>query len=156
MGVEGKPLKRLMSIFGIACTGLKAGVNEKGDGRQQMTGQAESATTTSSSNPARPRSSPQCRCESLVPAQGANLLECKVGSGGAPGFFDSANFAGSTAPTWKLTAGIECSGSRLYSEKSSPPIVGSTIFRRFDHQAFFQAATSFWLAPGLLYIAGAK
>jgi hypothetical protein len=30
MGVEGKPLKRLMSIFGIACTGLKAGVNEKG------------------------------------------------------------------------------------------------------------------------------
>ena len=30
---------------------------------------------------------------------GANLLECKVGSGGAPGFFDSAIFAGSTAPT---------------------------------------------------------
>jgi hypothetical protein len=30
---------------------------------------------------------------------GANLLECRVGSGAAPGFFDSANFAGSTAPT---------------------------------------------------------
>ena len=30
---------------------------------------------------------------------GANLLECKVGSGGAPGFFDSAIVAGSTAPT---------------------------------------------------------
>src|SRR5438128_11755065 len=58
---------------------------------------------------------------------GANLLECKLGSGDAPGFFDSAIFAGSTAPTWKSTAGIECSGSRLYSEKSSPPMVGSTI-----------------------------
>jgi hypothetical protein len=30
MGREGKPVKRLMSIFGGACTGLKAGVNEKG------------------------------------------------------------------------------------------------------------------------------
>jgi hypothetical protein len=63
MGVEGKPLKRLMSIFGIACTGLKAGVNEKGDGRQQMTGQAESATTISSSNPAPLPSLPPPRSE---------------------------------------------------------------------------------------------
>src|SRR5437763_10299856 len=58
---------------------------------------------------------------------GANLLECRVGSGAAPGFFDSANFAGSTAPTCKLAVGMECSGTKLYSEKSSPPIVGSTI-----------------------------
>src|SRR5436853_6376294 len=56
---------------------------------------------------------------------GANLLECKLGSGDAPGFFDSAIFAGSTAPTWKSTAGIECAGSKLYSDKPSPPMVGS-------------------------------
>ena len=30
---------------------------------------------------------------------GANLLECKLGSGDAPGFFDSAILVGSTAPT---------------------------------------------------------
>jgi len=31
--------------------------------------------------------------------RGANLLECKLGSGDAPGFFDSAILVGSTAPT---------------------------------------------------------
>ena len=30
---------------------------------------------------------------------GANLLECKLGSGGAPGFFESAIFSGATTPT---------------------------------------------------------
>ena len=30
---------------------------------------------------------------------GANLLECKLGSGGAPGFFEAAIFSGATAPT---------------------------------------------------------
>src|SRR5438045_8838397 len=55
---------------------------------------------------------------------GANLLECRLGSGGAPGFLLSATFAGSTAPTLNMNAGIEWSG-RLYSEKSSPPIVAS-------------------------------
>src|SRR4029077_13833927 len=87
---------------------------------------------------------------------GANLLECRVGSGAVPGFFDSANFAGSTAPTWKLTAGIECSGRRLYSEKSSPPMVASTISTFGSPSVFFQAATSCLVSSGLLYIAGAK
>src|SRR5207247_10413239 len=56
---------------------------------------------------------------------GANLLECKLGSREAPGFFDSAILAGSTAPTWKSTAGTECPGGRAYSEKSSHPMAGS-------------------------------
>ncbi len=38
---------------------------------------------------------------------GANLLECRLGSGAPPGFFDSAIFSGATAPTWKSTAGME-------------------------------------------------
>ena len=55
---------------------------------------------------------------------GANLLECRLGNGVAPGFLLSATFAGSTAPTLNMKAGTEWSG-RLYSLKSSPPIVGS-------------------------------
>ncbi len=38
---------------------------------------------------------------------GANLLECRLGSGAAPGFRLSAYFAGSTAPTLNMQAGIE-------------------------------------------------
>src|SRR5438876_10903051 len=37
---------------------------------------------------------------------GANLLECKLGNG-VPLFFDSATFAGSTAPTTNMNAGRE-------------------------------------------------
>src|SRR5437588_12958383 len=81
---------------------------------------------------------------------GANLLECKLGGGDAPGFFDSAIFAGSTAPTWKSTAGIECSGSRLNSEKSSPPMVGSTSSTFFSPSVFLQTATSRLVNSGLL------
>src|SRR6266567_5654963 len=54
---------------------------------------------------------------------GANLLEYRLGSG-TPVFFDSATFAGSTAPTTNMSAGMERSG-RLYSQKSSAPILGS-------------------------------
>ena len=31
--------------------------------------------------------------------KGANLLECKLGNGAAPGFLEAAIFSGATAPT---------------------------------------------------------
>src|SRR5207237_3676911 len=81
---------------------------------------------------------------------GANLLECKLGNGVAPGFFDSAIFCGSTAPTWKSTAGTECSGNKLYSEKSSPPMVGSEASTFCSPSVFFQTAAKRFVNSGLL------
>ena len=54
-----------------ACTGPKAGINAKNPRRAIAVDHATVAflEITSSSNPAPPRSSPQCRCESLVPAR---------------------------------------------------------------------------------------
>ena len=83
---------------------------------------------------------------------GANLLECRLGNS-FPSFLYSAIFAGSTAPMWKSTAGIEWS-ARLYSEKSSPPIVGSTIWTFSSPSALFQTVTSRLVNFGLLYVAG--
>src|SRR6266705_1683317 len=79
---------------------------------------------------------------------GANLLECRVGNS-FPACLYSAIFAGSTAPMWKLTAGIEWS-DRLYSEKSSPPITASTIFTFSFPKEFFQTATNRFVSSGLL------
>src|SRR5438874_503179 len=81
---------------------------------------------------------------------GANLLECKLGNGAAPCFLDSAIFCGSTAPTWKSTAGIECSGSKLYSEKSSPPMVGSEASTFCSPNVLFQTPTRRFVNSGLL------
>lgn len=38
---------------------------------------------------------------------GANLLECRLGSGGASGFLEAVIFSVATAPTWKSIAGME-------------------------------------------------
>src|ERR1700726_1953303 len=48
---------------------------------------------------------------------------------------------------------MEWSG-KLYSEKSSPPMVGSTISTFSCPNPFFHAATRRFVSSGLLYVAG--
>src|SRR5947207_8419791 len=94
-----KPLKRLSLRVVRSITGLKASVNKSGsEGRYRQTCArvGENHFFIRSSTAAVIATIP---VRIVGSGTGANLLECKLGSGDAPGFFDSAIFAGSTAPT---------------------------------------------------------